>query len=355
MLDRLSELAREPSSERRRELLNAVTDLFLSQGTPSREQGDLFGDIVRRVLEDVTVEARAELSGKIADVPTMPRDVMMRLASDEIEVANPVLRLSPVLTDADLVRLASEKGQDHLLAISNRSELSENVTKVLVDRGNNEVLRTVSANEGARFAVESFRKLVDKAAHDPQICAALQRRQDLPAVEQKRLVDTVQDLIAKGLMDLGAGDDLVGRIAQQAMTRIEVEMKQARTQRLEARLISQDVKDGKLTLSAAVKLLADAERQYDLAQVLADREGIKPVQVFRALVADDVAAIATLCKAHEITDEAFAAVCEMRRKRIKTTHEQARAELAGYSGLQAPNAQRTMRFLKMREAVAAQN
>ena len=178
MLEKLADLAHETSSERRRELLTGVCDLFLTAETPTREQGDLFGDIVRRVMEDVTTEARAEFAGRVARSDTMPLDVVRQLATDsEITVADPVLRHSSVLSESDLIEIAKQHGQGHLLAISNRTDLSEGITDVLVARGNTAVLRTVSSNETARFSLDGFRQLVDRAARDVTIRSGYQLHQ----------------------------------------------------------------------------------------------------------------------------------------------------------------------------------
>jgi uncharacterized protein (DUF2336 family) len=351
VLDRLADLARETSSERRRELLNGVCDLFLAAETPTREQGDLFGDIVRRVLEDVTTDARAEFSGRVAHSDTVPVDIVRQLATDsEITVAAPVLRHSTVLSEDDLIEIASQHGQGHLLAISNRANLPEGVTDVLVARGDTSVLRTVTNNTTARFSLDGFRQLVDKAARDEVIRSALQRRTDMPQAEQARLADTVRKLIAEGLQGVGAGAEAIDRVSREAMKRIDQEVRVARRQRLEARVLTQDIKDGKLTLSEAVTMLADADRQYDLAQVFSDMDGVAPAQVFRVLISPDASGLSVLCKSHEIDAMAFSALTQMRRRKIKITHEQARAELTAYTSLPVANAQRAMRFLKVRQA-----
>lgn len=351
MIEQLSALARETSSDRRRELLHAVTDLFLNNAAaPSREQGDLFGDIVRRVLEDVTVEARAELSNRVATVDVLPHDIAMRLATDDISVAEPMLRQSPVLSETDLISIAEDRGQEHLLAISVRDGLTSGVTDVLVRRGNTDVLRSVSTNESARFSQDGFRRLVDRAAADEVLRESLQRRRDLPAVEQQRLHDTMMEVIKVGIGDI-ADADRIAELTHGALTRIEQEMKVARSQRLEARFLSKDIKDGRITLSKAVSLLAESERQYDLAQILADLEGIAHTQIFRVLIAPEVSGLAVLAKSHSITPDAFAALVEMRRKRLKLTTEQARAEFNAYEQVDAQNAQRVMRFLKVRQSV----
>ena len=56
------------------------------------------------------------------------------------------------LRTSDLVEIASTKGQDHLFAISGRTNLPEAVTDVIVDRGERKVIRRLANNESARFS-----------------------------------------------------------------------------------------------------------------------------------------------------------------------------------------------------------
>lgn len=231
-----------------------------------------------------------------------------------------------------------------------RDGLTTGVTDVLVRRGNNEVLRSVSTNESARFSPDGFRRLVDRAAADEVLRESLQRRRDLPAVEQQRLHETMMEVIKVGIGDLASADQ-IAELTSGALTRIEQEMKVARSQRLEARFLSKDIRDGKISLSKAVMLLAEGERQYDLAQIFAEVEGIDHMQVFRVLIAPEVSGLAVLAKSHGISADAFAALVEMRRKRLKLTSDQAKADLAAYAQVDAQNAQRVMRFLKVRQSV----
>src|SRR5262245_24582567 len=80
-----------------------------------------------------------------------PKLVRSFAFDDAIEVAGPVLVRSQQLNDDDLVENATTKSQDHLFAIAQRLKLSEAVTDVLVDRGNERVVHRVVRNKGAAF------------------------------------------------------------------------------------------------------------------------------------------------------------------------------------------------------------
>lgn len=180
-VDALMLLAQEESSEKRRELLHAVTDLFLASETVTDAQSIMFDDVMTRVARNAGTDGRRDLSERIAPVDHAPRGIVNHLAHDEnIEVASPVLRQSNVLSSDDLVQIAESRGQEHLAAVSERRSIDSIVTDVLIRRGNHGVLRKVSGNRGAQLSETGARTLSEKAVEDSQIQRNLYQRRDLP-------------------------------------------------------------------------------------------------------------------------------------------------------------------------------
>jgi uncharacterized protein (DUF2336 family) len=104
------------------------------------------------------------------------------------------------------VELARRQGQEHLLAISRRESLSERVTDVLVDRGDARVVRSVAANEGARFSAASFARLVEAARADGYLQHALESRRDLPPEQRRKLLAIARAVAREALRaELGTG------------------------------------------------------------------------------------------------------------------------------------------------------
>ena len=107
-LENLIALAQEPSSDKRRALLEGVTDLFLDKGANfgAREQ-ELATDILISVAPRVEVDARAAMSQRLADLDSAPARLVSQLARDMIEVARPILQRSGVLSDEELVEIVN--------------------------------------------------------------------------------------------------------------------------------------------------------------------------------------------------------------------------------------------------------
>jgi uncharacterized protein (DUF2336 family) len=91
-----------------------------------------------------------------------------------------VLQKSKVLTDENLVEIARTKGQEHLLAIAARAQVSETVTDALVERGDAHVTQKVVSNNGARLSELGFVKVVHEARTDEALASTLAHRKDVP-------------------------------------------------------------------------------------------------------------------------------------------------------------------------------
>jgi hypothetical protein len=106
-----------------------------------------------------------------------------------------VLVHSEQLSDDDLVENATTKSQDHLLAIAQRLKLSEAVTDVLVDRGDDRVVHKVVRNKGARFSLAGYGKLTSRARYDRRLTLALGERSDLPRQYFLKLLEAASSTV----------------------------------------------------------------------------------------------------------------------------------------------------------------
>jgi Uncharacterised protein conserved in bacteria (DUF2336) len=178
----LEEAIQSGSSEKRVETLRRVTDLFLNDADRLNEtQIALFDDVLCHLIKRIETKALVELSEHLAPVDNSPIEVIRRLArNDEIAVAGPVLTRSARLTIDDLVEIAGSQSQQHLLAISGRSQLEEAVTDVLIDRGDQEIMHRLARNAGARFSETGFTALVHNAETDESLAEKLGLRLDIP-------------------------------------------------------------------------------------------------------------------------------------------------------------------------------
>lgn len=183
LLNELDHAMGRRSSDQRAATLRQITDLFVHTAPRlDQDTSGVFDDVMGRLIEAIESGARAELGARLAPLPNAPVNVIRRLArDDEIAVAGPVLRHSPQLTSGDLVEIAGNKSQAHLLAISDRSSLDEEVTDVLVGRGNDQVVGRVLSNLGAQFSPHGLGTAVQRADGNLGFADLLAHRSDIPA------------------------------------------------------------------------------------------------------------------------------------------------------------------------------
>ncbi len=160
-----------------------VTDLFIMGSEQySDDEIALFDDVIIRLAAEIELSARSLLAVRLAPIPNAPPKIIRALAFDDaIEVARPVLVQSERLDDPTLVENGRRKGQEHLLAISRRRSLSEPVTDVLVERGDQRVVLSIAENRGARFSDGAFAILVRRSAGDDRLAACVGSRPEIPA------------------------------------------------------------------------------------------------------------------------------------------------------------------------------
>jgi uncharacterized protein (DUF2336 family) len=202
LLATLDVIAKHGSRERRADTLKRLTGLFL-EGADSftADQIELFDDIFNRLIVKIEARARFELSVSLASLANAPRHVLRQLANDSnASIARPVLQHSPCLDDFDLLDVAKSQSQQHLLAISNRSQIAEMITDVLVRRGDREVVRNVAGNSGARLSLDGFSTLVRKAETDGILAEKVGLRADIPEPLLRLLFTQAVRVVQKRLL-----------------------------------------------------------------------------------------------------------------------------------------------------------
>jgi uncharacterized protein (DUF2336 family) len=161
---------------------------------------DLFDNLLIDLVPHAELGSRADLAERFSHLSNAPPHLVEQLAREnEIMVAGPVLRRSPVLDEAVLVEIARLKGQGHLLAMTERPTLSPVITDVLVERGDRDVVRRAAGNAGASFSPGGYSELIKRAAQDGVLTLKLGQREDLSGEHLKQLLNGTLDVIRRRL------------------------------------------------------------------------------------------------------------------------------------------------------------
>jgi uncharacterized protein (DUF2336 family) len=226
LIDEIEDALSAKSEDQRAAALWRITDLFIAGAdTYAEDHVTLFDDVIQRLAATIEKNARAKLSSRLARVANAPPGVIRNLAADQdIRVAQPVLRYSPRLDDGYLAAAAATHSQQHLLAIAQRGALSEQVTDVLVERGDRDVVRSVAQNSGARFSSAAFRTLVERSVGDEVLAVHVGTRRDLPRQDLLKLVERASAAVRQ---KLAAADPAAAGAIREVVAEIDCSIRAA--------------------------------------------------------------------------------------------------------------------------------
>lgn len=204
LIPELDAIVQGADPRRRADAARRVGELFLQGAATFRaDHVDLFDGILTSLVPHAELAARADLAERLSRLANAPRSLVGLLAhEDEIAVAGPLLRRSPVIEEWVLVEIAGAKGQGHLLAMAERPKLSPDLTDVMVRRGDRDVVRRAAGNAGAAFSTTGYATLIKRAGHDGVLTLAVGQRDDLSPEQLKSLLAGSIEVIRRRLFDV---------------------------------------------------------------------------------------------------------------------------------------------------------
>lgn len=166
---------------RRDDMLTKLADLFGGVSHLLDNGGvDTFDSIFVSLIPVCSDTAKTHLSDTIAANPRAPKRAIRHLAFDDtVLVAKPVICLSPLLLDDELLAIATVQSPQHLMAMCERATLSPGVTDVILSRADGEIMVALVSNAGARFSEKGSQKLAEAALDDGGLYDIVMVRDDL--------------------------------------------------------------------------------------------------------------------------------------------------------------------------------
>src|SRR5690348_16954732 len=198
----LDQLVKGDDPKRRADAARRIADLFFEGASGfAPEHVEFFDGILLGLVPGTELTVRADIAEQLAAVANAPRNLVGQLArEDEIVIAGPLLRRSPVIDEKLLVEIAREKGQEHLLAMAERPTLSTGVTDVIVHRGDREVVRRTAGNAGAAFSATGYSSLIKRAGQGGVLTLTIGQRADLSDDHLKELLTGSIDAVRRRLL-----------------------------------------------------------------------------------------------------------------------------------------------------------
>jgi uncharacterized protein (DUF2336 family) len=339
--------ARGGSPARRAQILRQVAGLFLSNAPRLDErQIAIFDEVMVCVLEQVEARTLTHLSTMLAEVPSAPREVTLRLAChEEANVAIPILRNSSSLSDIDLIEIANDCSQQHLLAIANRTSLGEALTAALLTGADTKVCRALAANPGARFCDAGYSTLAARAERDDQVADSLVLRPDTPATVLGELLEKVTRPERTRLVALAPPH--ARRAMQKAIERIEAEAGSkppAPVDYAEAKAIVLALsKEGKLA-DSAVNRFAVHQEPRNLVAALSLLATVETEAIELLIDQSDGYGLTIACRASRLNWNTTLAVITHRKNALRLSPQDVELRREAFEALPLSIAQWTIRF-----------
>jgi uncharacterized protein (DUF2336 family) len=351
LMDDLERAVSKGSREERMETLRRVTDLFLTEPARlSTEQIGVFDDVLSHLVSRVETRARAELARRLAPVDQAPHEVICQLANDEeILVAGPVLAQSNKLTTADLVAIAQQKGQGHLLAIAGRDTLDGEVTDVLVNRGNRDVVTTLASNSGATFSDTGYQTLVGRAEEDETLAEKLGRRLDIPLQLFRDLLLRAAEVVRERLLSSVSDDkqNVIRDVVKTVSSQIAKDVPAVRDIEQAKRLALMMKETGRLNEVEIMNFARQKKPEETLAG-LAQMCSAPFELIDRLAQSDQSDALLIPCKAAGMRWATVRAVLELSASQRANTRLDFESAEREYSSLSSMTAARVLRFWLVR-------
>jgi uncharacterized protein (DUF2336 family) len=346
LISELEDALQRGPRHKRAETLRRITALFLDTAPRSSiEQVALFDDVFALLIDEIENQARAELALCLAPVGNAPPKLLRMLANDDdIAVAGPVLTLAPRLDEADLVGVASSKGQAHLYAISTRQELGEAVTDILVRRGDREVVRSVAENHGARISESAFSRLVERAESDGVLAEKVGLRPDIPPQMFQELLTRATAVVHRRLL-ASASPALkaeINRVLEKVSNQVSARIG-PRDYREAQRLVLRLHRDGAMNETALAGFAGDGKYEETVVG-LAALSKVPIVVADRLMAGERPDPTLILCKAAGMSWPTVKAVITVQPDGKPPSTLGIDAAFANYDRLSPSTAQRVVRF-----------
>jgi uncharacterized protein (DUF2336 family) len=350
MINDLLSIAQDSTPEKRHQLVEHVTDLFV-RGADSyqTEEITLFNTVLESMLPSMDPEQKKAISEQLAPIDDTSNKVAYELAREEIDIARPMLTSSNSLNTDDILRLAKTMGQGHLLAISKRKHLEANVTDVLLERGESPVKQSVAANDGAEFSEWGSRLLIKLAERDEKIRDAMMERADITENDYDKLISQMPPQQQAKIRKLREDNEaLINDLFHKASKVVASSKLERKATRINAKATLKEIRAGQRSLGKAITQLALSNNLFDICFLLSEMAGLGQKYVTNVMVRYDSTGIAVLCRAMGVENSDYAALCKARATHNKQPQTTAENWATDYQSLTDRDARRLLSFMKIR-------
>lgn len=182
-------LAEDDAPDARAELTDVVIDLLRAELNDNEKE--LITEVLMALMRQAQTDLRMAVADRLATFDNVPLRMVLHLANDEIKVAEPVLRQSPLLEDMDLIYIIKAKGADHWRSIAKRETLGVKVVDSLAETRDLTTAVTLANNTALPMSDKAMDIFGDMAMTSDALAGPLLHRADVPSALAAKLYDYV--------------------------------------------------------------------------------------------------------------------------------------------------------------------
>ena len=175
--------------------------------------------MLQTLAGDVADHVRSAIAEALTTMPDAPRDLILKLARDPVgAVSDPIVRFSPLLTDADLLELLATPPHPGIaVSIASRNSLSAAVAHDIAVHASSPAVSALLSNPSASVQEATLDALVGRAGDHPEWHEPLVHRPFL-SISALRILSRI---VAGQLLDrMAARPDLPPGLAEDLRDRI---------------------------------------------------------------------------------------------------------------------------------------
>ena len=344
---------RSHDAQRRTAALAKVADLFKVAKIQDEndERLELFDDVFAQLVKDMTTSALAKLSGDLSTANVAPVKLVQQLAqNDSIEVAGSILARSSQVSEETLMKIARTKGEAHLQAVASRPNVNEAISDLLIERGSDQVIQTVTANANAKISERGFGTLTERFSGHEKIAVNIAGRKDVPPRVMKVLLTKATDTVRTLILNSAPPEErkAVADLLNECL-KAEGPADIALSVTNEARGVVYDLKKrGKL--KEDVLLDFAKKRMFGETVVALALLTAMPIDLVEAqMLAEKNDALVIICRSIGLKWPSVAAILCLRE--TPPTPAQVEAAFNDYTLLSVENAMRAMRFFYAKRSI----
>ncbi len=322
-INKLMTLSRDSSKAARRRLFENMGGLFLDEDDRLSEQERAhISDIMSKLLKDVELSVRSTLAEKLSTSSQVPEELIGLLANDEIQVARPILIKSRLLMEADLLEVIEHRSKEHLLAITERDDISPVISDMLIEYGAEDIIEQLVRNKDAHISKEALALLVEESKRVDSFQEPLLARHDLPPALAHKMFWWVsaalrRHIITNYKIDDAVLDQAIAKSARDVIDDYNIpEFGETHADRLAAHLAAKN----ELNEKSLIQALRSKQIRLFLAS-FSILSGLDTRSLSRFVHDKNAEAMAVVCRALNFDRNSFSAVYMLTRRGAPVTDD----------------------------------